>query len=203
MPHPVIGLTGPMCAGKNVAQDFLSKRGFTVLDTDETAHKALNLVNEAVLNEFSREAEQRGLSLARPDRTIDRRVLGAIVFSDPALLRRHEKIIYPVIDTLIFRFLDEHRDTRVVINAPMLHKSAVLERCSLVIFVSAPAIIRFFRAIQRDSLPIRQILHRFFAQKRLFAQYITKNADIVRVNNRGSKRAFERKLANLLSRRGY
>ncbi len=204
MASPVIGLTGPMCAGKNIAQNFFAaKRGFTVLDTDETAHEALERVKDAVLTEFSHEAGQKGLSLLRPDGSIDRRALGSLVFSDPALLIRHENIIYPEIDRLIFRFLDEHRDTIVVINAPMLYKSAVLDRCSFVIFVSAPAIIRFFRAIRRDSLPVHQILRRFFAQRRLFAQYITKNADTVRVDNRGSIRAFERKLANLLSRRGY
>lgn len=204
MPSAVIGLTGPMCAGKNIAQNFFAlKRGFTVLDTDETAHEALERVREAVLSEFSKEAGQKGLSLVSPDGSIDRRALGALVFSDPALLIRHENIIYPEIDRLIFNFLDEHRNTVVVINAPMLYKSAVLERCSFVVFVSAPAIFRFFRAIQRDSLPVRQILRRFFAQRHLFAQYIKKNADIVRVDNRGSIRAFERKLANLLSHRGY
>lgn len=203
MTRPVIGLTGPMCAGKNIAQEFLAKQGFAVLDTDETAHEALKMVRDAVLTEFSPEAKQKGISLARPDGSIDRRALGALVFSDPALLKRHENIIYPVIDRLIFRFLDDHPETGVVINAPMLYKSAVFDRCSLILFISAPAIIRFFRAIRRDSLPLPQILRRFFAQRHLFTQYIKKNADIVRVDNRGSIRAFERKLANLLSRRGY
>jgi len=203
MEHPVIGLTGPMCAGKNRAQDFLSRRGCTVLDTDETAHEALDLVKDAVIAEFSAEAAGRGLDLVRPDGSIDRRALGALVFSDPDLLSRHERIIYPKIDELIHRFIDEHRDTPVVINAPMLHKSSVLDRCSFVIFVSAPALIRFFRAIRRDNLPVSQILRRFFAQKHLYTQYLVKNADIERVDNRGSIRAFEKKLAILLSRRGY
>jgi len=195
MAPPVIGLTGPMCAGKNRAQDFLERQGFTVLDTDETAHEALDLVKDAVLSEFSAEAAERGMALARPDGSIDRRTLGALVFSDPELLSRHERIIYPKIDELIHRFIDEHRNTTVVINAPMLHKSSVLDRCSFVLFVSAPLILRLFRAIRRDTLPIRQILQRFFAQKHLYTQYIAKNADIVRVDNRGSIRAFEKKLA--------
>lgn len=203
MASPVIGLTGPMCAGKNIAQDFFEKRGFTVLDTDDTAHKALDLVKDAVLSEFFHEAKEKGLSLVLPDGNIDRRALGSLVFSNPSLLERHEKIMYPEIDRLINRFLDENHDTTVVINAPMLHKSAVLERCSFVLYVSAPAILRFFRAIRRDSLPVTQILRRFLAQRHLFTQYIEKNADIVRVYNRGSIRAFEKKLANLLSRRGY
>ena len=203
MPRLIIGLTGPMCAGKNLAQDFFEAHGFSVLDTDLTAHEALELVKTSVLAEFSLEADKRGISLLNADGTINRRALGAIVFSNPELLARHERIIYPEIDRLINSFIDTHPDTSIVINAPMLHKSTVLERCTFVLFVTAPVVVRFFRALRRDAMPFTHILQRFFVQKRLYTQYITKNADIERVDNRGSIRAFERKLANLLSRRGY
>lgn len=199
----VIGLTGPMCAGKNAAGEILSRRGFLVLDTDLVAHQALRDVAPAVLAEFGSIAEARGISLVPNGTDIDRRALGRILFSDPALLARHESIIYPRINQLINEFIDAHPKEIVVINAPLLHKSPVLDRCSFVIFVSACAAVRFSRALRRDKLPILQIFKRFYAQRHLFAQYLAKNVDIQRVNNHGTTGVLAKELDKLLARRGY
>ncbi|HNY18203.1 MAG TPA: dephospho-CoA kinase [Treponemataceae bacterium] len=241
---PVIGLTGPMSSGKNVAGAILERLGFAVVDSDQTAHQALIDVQDSVLAAFSGIARDRGLTLLTPEGCIDRRALGALLFSDPALLARHEAIIYPRINALLSAFIDEHAaagsktpaasitpagcnaraasDSHaernapatpspnekaplrgIVINAPLLHKSPVLDRCNFVIFVDSPLLMRLVRARKRDKLPFRQILARFSAQKHLFAQYRAKNVDIQRVQNRGSIRALEKRLVILLSRRGY
>lgn len=200
---PVIGLTGPMCAGKNVAAQILEARGYAVLDADLAAHRALADRQTEVFAAFEETARKRGLHIRNGDGSLNRRALGALLFADPALLARHEAILYPRINEIIGRFIDENADRPVVINAPLLHKSEVLARCSFVIFVDAPLIVRLCRAMRRDKLPASQIFARFSAQKNLFAQYLSKNVDIQRVHNRGSRRALERKLARLLSRRGY
>lgn len=200
---PVIGLTGPMCAGKNIAANILQKRGFATVDADTIAHQALQDVQQEVINAFSEIARINQVELVSPDGTIDRKALGSILFADSALLARHESIIYPRINYLLDCFIDAHQDQIVVINAPLLHKSPVLMRCSFVIYIDACVITRVFRALQRDKLPIKQIFARFSAQKHLFAQYLLKSVDIQRVHNRGSIRALEKKLAKLLSNRGY
>jgi dephospho-CoA kinase len=204
---PVIGLTGPMCAGKNAAGAILERLGFAVVDADKTAHEALRDVQDRVVAAFDPLARERGINLVTPDGALDRRALGSVVFSDPALLARHEGIVYPRINELLGRFIDEKlaegKSRGVVVNAPLLHKSPILDRCDLVIFVDSPVILRLFRARSRDGLPFSQILARFSAQKHLFAQYLEKDVDIQRVRNRGSIRALERRLAILLSSRGY
>jgi len=199
----VIGLTGPMCAGKNRAAEILERNGFAVVDADVVAHEAILDVRDAVVDAFGGLALERGLQLLAQDGTINRRALGSLLFSDPALLSRHEAIIYPRINALLDAFIDAHRSQGVVINAPLLHKSPVLERCSFVIFVDACAPMRLFRALERDKLPIRQVFARFSAQKNLFAQYREKNVDIQKVYNRGSIRALEKRLERLLASREY
>jgi dephospho-CoA kinase len=218
-----------MSSGKNVAGAILERLGFAVVDSDQTAHQALIDVQDAVLAAFSGIARDRGLTLLKPDGNIDRRALGALIFQDPALLAQHEAIIYPRINELLSAFIDDNvpaakrtkstvadnqtvisplREGKpplrgIVINAPLLHKSPVLDRCDFVIFVDSPLLQRLIRARKRDKLPFRQILARFSAQKHLFAQYRAKNVDIQRVQNRGSIRALEKRLVILLSRRGY
>ncbi len=200
-----------MCSGKNAAGGILERLGFAVVDADKTAHEALRDVQDTVIEAFDTLARERGLALLKADGTLDRRALGALVFSDPALLARHEAIVYPRINDLLGRFIDDTSRPNggsatirgIVINAPLLHKSPVLDRCDFVIFVDSPAFLRLIRAKRRDKLPIQQIFARFSAQKHLFAQYLAKNVDILRVQNRGSIRALERRLVILLSRRGY
>jgi dephospho-CoA kinase len=200
---PVIGLTGPMCAGKNRAAEILEKRGFAVTDADQVAHQALLDVQSEVIAAFTEIARKKGIELTQSDGTLNRRALGSIVFSDPLLLAQHEQIIYPRINLLLNRFIDDNQGKIVVINAPLLHKSPILTRCDFVIFIDAWLPIRFFRAIKRDKLHPMQIFARFSAQKNLFAQYLLKNVDIQRVRNKGSIRALEKGLTKLLSRRGY
>jgi dephospho-CoA kinase len=192
-----------MCAGKNRAGSILEKRGFAVVDADLTAHQALVDKSAEVLAAFEPVARERGIELAAPDGSIDRRALGALVFPDPALLARHVSIIYPRINELLAAFIDGHGDAPVVINATMLHNSPIIDQCDFVIFVDACAIIRLFRALRRDSLGISRILARFRAQKHLFAQYLLKDVDILRVDNSASIGALEKRLSRLLSNRGY
>ncbi len=199
----VIGLTGPMCAGKNLAASILEKKGYLVADADLIAHQALLDVRDSVVAAFASTAHSRGIILLNEDGTIHRRALGSLIFSDPALLALHESIIYPRINQLLNFFIDTHSGKGVVINAALLHKSPILERCTFVIFIDSWVVFRFFRALRRDKLPFNQIIDRFSAQKHLFAQYLSKNVDIQRVYNRGSIRALERKLEKLLSHREY
>ncbi len=203
MKPPVIGLTGPMCAGKNLAAAFLARRGYAVADADKIAHQALEDVRDRVVGEFAEEASRAGIALTRADGSLDRRALGTLLFSNPAKLARHEAIVYPRIDELLSAFVDMNINRGVVINAPLLHKSSVLSRCDFVLFVDAPVVLRFFRALRRDHLSPRQITARFSAQGKLFAQYLLINVDIEKVHNRGSLRALERRLESALSRRGY
>lgn len=201
--HTVIGLTGPMCAGKNLAARIFEKWGYAVVDADIVAHQALNDVQGEVIRAFSRIADEKHINLLNDDRKINRRSLGSIIFSDAALLSLHESIIYPRINYLLSQFIDTHSTEKVVINATLLYKSPILDRCTFIIFIDAWAPIRFFRALKRDSLPISHIFARFSSQKHLFAQYLKKNVDIQRVYNWGSIRALEKKLAKLLLLKKY
>jgi len=199
----VIGLTGPMCAGKNKAAEILEKRGFLVVDADKTAHQALEDMRTEVIATFGKIAREREIDLVLSDGRLNRTGLARILFSDPALLALHEAIVYPRINFLLGRFIDEHPGQTLVINAPLLHKSPILFRCDFIIFIDAWTPVRFFRALKRDKMHPFQIFARFSAQKNLFAQYREKDVDIQRVLNTGSSRALEQGLAKLLSNRGY
>ena len=198
----VIGLTGKMCAGKNAAADWLARAGFAVIDADQTAHQALDECRGEVSAAFSAEAEACGIRFRNADGSINRRELGRLLFRYPDLLERHERILFPRINALLKAFIRENAGRHVVINAPLLFKSEAAALCDFVLLITAPAVIRFWRAKKRDGLPFRQIWQRFSAQKALFNQNISANTDIVRVGNGAGKRSLEKKLKAALRRKG-
>ena len=171
----IVCLTGQMAAGKNFICSLLEKEGVVSLDLDKTAHTAISLCTPQILEAFGGEAERRGISLLNEDGSLNRRALGQIVFSSPALLAQQESIVYPKIIELTEQFIEENRGKSVILNATVLFKTPeLLSKCEKIFFVKANFFKRLFRAKKRDGLPLRQILARFKSQKNLFAEY--KNA---------------------------
>jgi dephospho-CoA kinase len=102
----LIGLTGNIACGKSTVLDLLRERGAQVLDADRVTHELQapgQPVYHAIVAEFG-----AGI-LASPGGPIDRRALGAIVFADPAALRRLEQIVHPAVRERIMGWLESVR----------------------------------------------------------------------------------------------
>ncbi|WP_288959103.1 dephospho-CoA kinase [uncultured Treponema sp.] len=196
----ILCVTGPMAAGKNVAASILEKKGFAAIDADVLGHRAVKECTEQILCEFSDEAQKRGVSLLSSDGTLNRRVLGSIVFESRELLARQEQIVYPVIRRLLAEFIRENAGKDIAVNATVLYKlpdmQNIIER---ILYIDAPLPLRFIRAMKRDKTGIIQIYRRFSSQKNLFAKYKNTNTDIKRVWNTGTRQSLERKIEKFLS----
>lgn len=196
----ILCVTGPMAAGKNAAASILEKKGFAAVDADVLGHRAVKECTEQILCEFSDEAQKRGVSLLSSDGTLNRRVLGSIVFESRELLARQEQIVYPVIRRLLAEFIRENAEKDIAVNATVLYKlpdmQNIIER---ILYIDAPLPLRFIRAMKRDKTGIIQIYRRFSSQKNLFAKYKNTNTDIRRVWNTGTRQSLERKIEKFLS----
>jgi dephospho-CoA kinase len=100
----LIGLTGNIACGKSTVLDLLHERGAHVLDADQVTRELQapgQPVYHAIVDAFG-----PGI-LSAPAGPIDRRALGAIVFADPAALRRLEQIVHPAVRAYINVWLEE------------------------------------------------------------------------------------------------
>ena len=91
----IICVTGPMAAGKNYICSKYEKEGWLCLDADKQVHKAIEKAVPEILKAFSKEAGEKGITLENPDGSLNRRELGKLIFGNPELLSRQEKIVYP------------------------------------------------------------------------------------------------------------
>lgn len=196
----IIGLAGPSCAGKNAAGSILEKMGFTLIDADKVAHAVLAEKKDEVLACFLEIAKERRINLLDAQGELDRKALGRLLFADAKLLRQHEALIYPRLTEIIKAMIYESDgQTRgVLINAALLYKTPLLELCAFVFYIDAPYPVRFLRALKRDKQGFVHIFRRFLAQKDLYAQYILKDVDILKVNNFSSLKVLEKKLCRVL-----
>ena len=88
----IVAVTGPMASGKNYICSQFEKKGWVSIDCDKVVHAAIVECRDQILEAFSSDASRMNISLLNDDGSINRRALGAIVFSDPELLKKQENI---------------------------------------------------------------------------------------------------------------
>ena len=87
----VIGLTGSIGTGKSEAARQLEALGASIISADEVGHEAYTPNTEA----WEQVIAAFGDDILQDDGDIDRRKLGAIVFSDPSQLEKLNQIMHP------------------------------------------------------------------------------------------------------------
>ena len=190
-----------MAAGKNAVAKLLEKRSWLCIDADALVHDAIECEADTIIGTFSQAAKKRGIDIARPDGSVDRRSLGKLVFSDATLLAKQEAIVYPAIEKCAMQKIDSHAKKNIALNAAVLYKTPRLMRlCSAILFVHAPLLVRLFRTKKRDGEAIRAICKRFSAQRGLYRNYRKTGIPVVTVRNTSSLSALERNTEKALGR---
>ncbi len=145
----VLGLTGSIGMGKSTTAGMFRYLGVPVHDADAAVHRLTGPGGAAVA------AVAAEFPDAVRDGAVDRRVLGARVFEDPAALDRLEAILHPLVRAEEKRFLDRHRRRRaplVVLDVPLLFETGGEARCDAVVVVTAPAFLQRQRALRRPGM---------------------------------------------------
>ncbi|MCR4790284.1 MAG: dephospho-CoA kinase [Treponemataceae bacterium] len=198
MAGKIIAVTGPMASGKNLASELLEKAGCVSIDADKLVHQAVERAKEKILETFSKDAQNLGLQILDKEGKIDRRQLAKIIFLNEENLKKQEAIVHPMVVQMMEEFILANPEKNVILNATVLYKTPLIDKCNAIIYVYSPLIVRFFRAKKRDKLKTKLILQRFYAQKHLFAKYQKLNTDIYKVRNFGSVKSFESRLLKFL-----
>ncbi len=183
-----VGVTGRYCAGKTTVAELLAAHGYLHIDVDAVGHRALAELEERVVDRF-------GPEIRLPTGGIDRKALGRIVFADSAELRALEDIVHPRMVEIVTEESKSARDS--VVNAALLFRMRLDAICDLVIWVSAPLVVRVFRAMKRDGLSLGAVRQRIRSQTDLAAQLSSSSVDIYTVRNTGNARRLESRLSRV------
>ena len=115
-----VGLTGGIASGKTTVAAMFRARGCHILEADRIAHRLMEPGSHA----YEEIVEAFGKDILRPDGSIDRLRLGAIVFADAARRVELERIVHPRVivqlDSEFARRANEGPESIVIVEAALL-----------------------------------------------------------------------------------
>lgn len=176
----IVGLTGGIATGKSTVSTYLRELGAYVVDADVWARRVVEPGSEG-LQEI---AAAFGDDVLLPDRSLNRKGLGEIIFGDGAARRQLNDITHPRIrqgmrqETL--DYLKSHPDRPVVWDVPLLFEGEThrLVDCTILVYVMPATQLQ--RLMTRDAIDEAAALARIQAQmpidaKRALATYLIDN----------------------------
>ena len=195
----VIGVAGKYCAGKNTLAAYLEKSGFLIIDVDAVGHSVVKDHSADIAQTF-------GAHILGPDGDVNRRILGKIVFRNPAKLRELEALTHPLmvakIESMLGTTKKQKKQQLVAINAAILFKMGLQRLCDLVICVSAPFFVRLVRALARDSISLLEVLRRLLSQRGICLKLNAEAVDIYFVRNFGNQKKMKKNVQKILGAKG-
>ena len=153
----IIGITGGTGCGKTTLLDCIRERGGLVLDCDAIYHELLRR-DDSLLNAI----ETRFPGTVK-DGQLQRKKLGAIVFSDAEALADLNRITHGAIKAEVTKRLEEKPDL-AAIDAIALFEGALAELCDTTVAVTAPEEDRVKRLMARDGISEEYARSRISAQ---------------------------------------
>ncbi len=160
----LLGLTGGIASGKSTVAARLAEHGAVVVDADQLAREAVEPGSRGlagVVREF-------GEGVLKPDGSLNRQALAAIVFGDPAALARLNAVVHPEVGRLsrerFGEILTADPHAIVVYDVPLLAESRRAEEFDRVVVVHAPAEERVRRLVQLRGMSEEEARSRVSAQ---------------------------------------
>lgn len=171
----ILGLTGSIGMGKSTVAAMFRDLGVPVFDADAEVHKLQGpngLLIPAIEEAFPGTTGPEGVQRAE---------LGAIVFADPAELRKLEAIVHPAVAEKRFAFMKAHRDAPLVVfDIPLLYEKTGTHGLDAVAVVSAPPEEQRRRVLARAGMTEAKFLEILAlqvpdAEKRARADHVIEN----------------------------
>ena len=154
----IIGITGGTGCGKTTLLKVIAEKGGLILDCDAIYHQLL-ATDESLLH---------AIGIRFPGTVengqLQRKKLGAIVFSDENALMDLNKITHSAIHSEVLHRL-ESNPKLAAIDAIALFEGGLAELCDVTVAVTAPAEVRVQRLMKRDSIS------EDYARSRIAAQH--------------------------------
>lgn len=159
----IIGLTGGIACGKTTVATMLKELGASIIDADAISHELTAPGGEAL--PAIREAFGRLVFF--PDGTLNREVLGALVFSNEAERETLNRVTHPLILNRLKEDIETCRKMGaviVVLDVPLLFEVGAEKLADLTVCTTSPEEVQIERMRTRSGLGREQAIKRIESQ---------------------------------------
>ncbi|MFZ0368736.1 MAG: dephospho-CoA kinase [Halobacillus sp.] len=184
----VIGLTGSIASGKSTVSQMFSKFNIPVVDADHLSRKVVEPGEPA----YNKIVETFGFQILQDDRTIDRKRLGKIIFSDEEKRQQLNSIVHPQVRQEMLEERDAYKAEdypAVVLDIPLLFESKLTSYVDRTMVVYVDEEIQLKRLMERDRSEREEAEERIQAQLSIAEK--AKMADAVIDNNGSVEESFQ------------
>lgn len=173
-----IGITGNIASGKSEVEKMISNYNYACYDLDKLSKEIFDNEKEKIFEIF---------------KTLDRKAIANIVFSNGDMKKKLEEIIHPKLKENIFEIFKKE-DKIVFISGALLYQAGFDRFFDKIIYIDAPYPLRLKRLQKRNNLSYDE------AKKRLDAQndFGKNKADFI-IENDKTKKELKEKLDKILS----
>ncbi|MCM1292121.1 MAG: dephospho-CoA kinase [Bacteroides sp.] len=155
----IIAVCGGIGAGKSVVCEMLRVMGFEVYDCDSRARDLMDCSDEIK----RRISEEISAEAILADGSIDRAVLGEVVFADKQLLNRLNSLVHGAVrDDIRSWAVGKHV---CFVETAILYESGLDAMVDYVWEVIAPVDVRVRRVMSRNGLSEQQVMARIRSQE--------------------------------------
>lgn len=192
----IIGVTGGIASGKSLVSDYLTARGFPIVDADIVAREVVAPQSMGL----KRVAATFGNQVINAEGRLNRKQLGKIVFADSAQLKLLNDILQPLIRKQIeqeLQHLIDQGHENIFLVVPLLFEQNYQSMCDEIMVVAVSHEEQLQRLMNRDHLDEQQARARIAAQWPLSRKIAL--ADIV-INNDGTIAQTQAQLADWIKR---
>lgn len=177
----VLGITGNIACGKSTVSKMFKTRDSLLIDADVIARMFLaknRRIYEKVKAAF-------GEGILKPNKRIDRKKLGRIVFADSSALNRLNKIIHPALIKEIKRLIKKSDKKIIVLDAALIIEAGLRKIVDKLVVVTTQRQQQIQRLMQRGVFRKEDIVMRMKSQisqkeKLRFADFIIDNSGQIR-----------------------
>ncbi|WP_298039841.1 dephospho-CoA kinase [uncultured Desulfuromonas sp.] len=192
----ILGITGGIASGKSTVTDVFRSLGAAVVSADELSREVVRPGTPTL----ERIVQAFGPGILRSDGTLDRKALGEIVFSDPAMRERLNAITHPAIAARAeerLRSLVLEGERLIVYEAPLLFEAGAEKRVDEVLVVTVDEPTQLERLMARDGIGEAEARGRVAAQMPQAEK--ASRADFV-IDNSGDRQAAAEEVKALFRR---
>ena len=161
-----VAITGNIASGKSQVEKIVEKY-FCVYDTYKIAHNILNEIKDF----YGYDVFTEGI--------VDRKKLGSLVFKNPELKEKLEKIVHPKVKDKIVEIFEKHKnDKAVFISVPLLFEAGFEILFDKIILVKADENIRLKRLMERYNFSEAEAISRIksqISQEEKTSDYVIEN----------------------------
>ena len=175
----VIGLTGNIACGKSTVLSFLRELGAVAIDADAVYHQLI-APDEPL---WHRLVEHYGPSILSDVRTINRRELGRLVFTNTEALAELDRLTHPAVVAAILDRIASIDEGVIVVDAVKLIESGLGDSSDQVWVVTCDVAQQVERLMRRNGLSRSDAEQRVAAQRPIEPKL--ERADVV-IDNSGT-----------------